>query len=200
MYRKTFILIVVLCCFVFILPGCSGDNKRNDTQADNTDNTNTTSNNTNSDNMSTDESSNHIEDVLVDEPKADKLDHILQESNLNGFTLNFKEAYLWRDFMPISPPDGKPLAITAKVEVVGKSHFPKHFEINKLWIFNGDDKWEAEVSGVGGDKDNTIELSANNGPKWQVGSQVDVVVRVEDGKSEEYIFLRLANQTIQKTS
>ncbi len=196
MIKKTFVITTVMFCIALMLIACSsGDNNK-----DNENSINTITNNINEEDISETENNDGIENVWVDEPKVDNLNLIPRETKLNGFTFYIKKAFLWRDFMPISPPDGKPLAVVVEVEAKDKESFPKHFEANQLWIFNGDEKWEATVSDVKAAESNSIELSAGGGPKWKIGAKVDVVIKIEDKKSKEYILIRIPDQEIQKTN
>lgn len=106
------------------------------------------------------------------------------------------ETYLWRDFMPISPPDGKPLA--AVVRLVSTEPIPDDVKLVYLWVVNGQQVWAtrfAEEPVVSG---NTIEAFANGGPKWGPGISVDVVVGVRIGSSELRL-VRASEQPIEAT-
>lgn len=106
------------------------------------------------------------------------------------------ETYLWRDFMPISPPDGKPLIAIARL--VGTDPIPSDLKLVHLWVINGDRVWAtrfAEEPAVSG---NTIQGVARGGPKWGPGILVDVVVGVRIGSSELRL-VRASAQPIQRT-
>lgn len=105
------------------------------------------------------------------------------------------ETELWRDFMPFSPPDGRPLA--AVVRLVSTEPIPGGVKLVYLWVVNGDQVWatrfveEPVVSG------NTITGFANGGPKWGPGISVNVVVGVKFGR--ELRLVRAAEQPIIAT-
>ena len=104
------------------------------------------------------------------------------------------ETDLWRDFMPISPPDGKPLLAVARL--VSTEPIPDDVKLVYLWVINGNRVWAtrfAEEPVVSG---NTIQGFARGGPKWGPGISVDVVVGVRIGSSE----LRLVRAPAQPIS
>jgi len=112
------------------------------------------------------------------------------------------EAYLWRDFMPISPPDGKPLIALIWVTAVDLLPFPTTLDADRLWVINGQQVWEAEFSNEelpeNSDRKHQLEKIARSGPKWGPGLYVDVVVRIVDCKNKEYL-LRASKQYIGRT-
>ena len=86
--------------------------------------------------------------------------------------------YLWRDFMPISPPDGKPMI--GRVHLVRTDEGPAtgDVELVYLWVVNRDRVWATTFEeGSGPDR------VARGGPKWEPGIYVNVVVAVKSGSS-----------------
>jgi hypothetical protein len=105
------------------------------------------------------------------------------------------ETLLWRDFMPISPPDGQPLMAVARL--VSDAPIPDDVKLVHLWVVNGNQVWStrfAEEPIVSG---NTIEGFARGGPKWGPGISVDVVVGVRVGSA--FRLVRAAKQRIIAT-
>ena len=107
------------------------------------------------------------------------------------------ETYLWRDFMPISPPDGKPLIASVKVkprvEITGTSKIG----VTRLWVIKGEEIWETEFTDE--ESATALEKVGRGGPKWGPGITVDVVVRVIDLKSDEEYLLKASKQEIRGT-
>jgi len=110
------------------------------------------------------------------------------------------DASLWRDFMPISPPDGKPLVAVLQVRTEDGSEVPATVRAEMVWVLNGTDSWlsvpreersRSETAPV-------YEFVARDGPKWGPGITVDVVVRLGDAGGSESL-LRVANRPIQGT-
>jgi hypothetical protein len=112
------------------------------------------------------------------------------------------ETYLWRDFMPISPPDSKPLIALIWITATDSLEFPASVDGNQLWIVNGQEIWETKFSDEELPEEphrkHQLAKIARNGPKWGPGIQVNVVVQVIDGENNTYL-LRASNQWIHRT-
>ena len=119
------------------------------------------------------------------------------EINGTEYTL---ETYLQRDFFPICPPDGRPLVAVVKVKAPGETAISSKIDATRLWVIKGVEIWETELtsreSPTIGD---TLEKVGWDGPKWEPGISVDVVVRIIDLKSGESYLLKASNQAIQRT-
>jgi hypothetical protein len=108
--------------------------------------------------------------------------------------------YLWRDFMPSAPPDGEPLRAVLRMTTADSSAFPPALHADAAWILNGRDVWATWVretrQRLPGDP--TLEVSAEGGPKWGPGIEVDVVVRLRDAAGRAS-YLRARKQMIHRT-
>jgi hypothetical protein len=96
---------------------------------------------------------------------------------------------LWRDFMPVAPPDGQPLAVVVRL--------PAHLttvSVEHVWVILGDQLWSADTENVPG----TQDWVARGGPKWGPGVRVDVVaqLREADGRAS---LVRAVDRLIQRT-
>jgi hypothetical protein len=118
---------------------------------------------------------------------------------IGGLTLSL-EPYLWRDFQPSSPPNGKPLVAVVRLHAVDGTAIPTSVRVAGLWIVNGGDVWTASpreqqlrIPGA-----STFEVVARDGPKWGPGIDVDVVVGVRDGAGAMSL-LRAPAQRINRT-
>ncbi len=110
------------------------------------------------------------------------------------------EAFLWRDFMPIAPRDGKPLAAVVTLLSADLMPLPKGLAIDTVWVVHGKDVWESSVKEVrrdGGDA-TRLEVVVRNGPKWGPGVEVDVIAAVRDTQKPGQL-VRAAKQRIQRT-
>jgi hypothetical protein len=110
------------------------------------------------------------------------------------------DASLWRDFMPISPPDGRPLTAVLQVRAEDGSQVPATVGADMVWVLNGADAWST-VPREERSRNETApiyELVARDGPKWGPGITVDVVVRLHDQGGRDSL-LRVANRPIQGT-
>jgi hypothetical protein len=110
------------------------------------------------------------------------------------------ETYLWRDFQPISPPDGKPLIALIRLVEVDSNDIPDEICVDRIWVVNGDQVWAAEFSDEPrpSTPDSKLERVARDGPKWGPGIEVDVVVGVQAG-SGSLRLLAARKQTIHRT-
>ncbi len=109
------------------------------------------------------------------------------------------ETYLWRDFMPVSPPDGKPL--TALVEVVEKNGSPisPDLELKYLWVINGREVWSTTFTDETlSSPEYELHRIARNGPLWGPDIEVDVIVALTRGR-EPISLLRASDQSIFRT-
>lgn len=110
------------------------------------------------------------------------------------------DASLWRDFMPISPPDGRPLTAVLLVRAEDGSQVPATVGADMVWVLNGADAWST-VPREERSRNETApiyDLVARDGPKWGPGITVDVVVRLRDQGGRNSL-LRVANRSIQGT-
>ncbi|NEO29151.1 MAG: hypothetical protein F6K36_01560 [Symploca sp. SIO3C6] len=112
------------------------------------------------------------------------------------------ETYLWRDFMPISPPDGKPLIAVIRIKAQDSMEFPPSIISDKLWIINGQEIWETEFIKeeqiASNSTPSLLEKVARGGPKWEPGVEVDVIIRIIDENNHTYL-LKTSNQLINRT-
>jgi hypothetical protein len=97
------------------------------------------------------------------------------------------QASLWRDFQPISPPDGQPLRVSIRLPAATT------VEVERLWVVSGDQTWNARPERVAG----TSEWTANEGPKWGPDITVNVVVRVRGSDGTDRL-VRAADQVIKR--
>ena len=97
--------------------------------------------------------------------------------------------FLYRDFMPASPPDGRPLAAVVRL--------PDQLaavRVERIWVLFGDQVWSARADQVPG----TQDWVARGGPKWGPGVRVDVVARLREAGGED-VLVRAADRIIQRT-
>jgi hypothetical protein len=110
--------------------------------------------------------------------------------------------YLGRDFMPISPPGGHPLMAAIEVVAEDGGVFPEDITVDRIWIY-GPTVWDTAPTEVrrapeAGTPPDQIEVIARDGPKWEPGIEVDVVLRLRLGAAT--YFLRLVSVEIQRAS
>ncbi len=108
--------------------------------------------------------------------------------------------YLWRDFMPISPVDGKPMEAVVRISTTDSSNFPANLNADKLWVIDSAEVWETNLTDNSA-VDSLFQISkkASGGPKWQTGILVDAVVRLVQDDSI-YYYLKTENIEIIRTN
>jgi hypothetical protein len=119
-----------------------------------------------------------------------------EELNLNGSTYTLG-TYMWRDFMPISPPDGKPLIAIIRVTALGLENFPSDVKIIRLWLIDGISiisTLATEENRVDG---GILEMVFRGGPNWGPGTLV-VVVKLTCFKCGTF-YLKATDQVIHAT-
>ena len=106
---------------------------------------------------------------------------------------------LWRDFMPVSPPDGQPLTVVLRVQASDRKTLTASLSVDAVWIVNGTDVWATRVEEQGNARSDPLyyEVIARDGPKWGPGIRVDVVVRVREQSGPTQL-LRAADQLIAR--
>ena len=132
-------------------------------------------------------------------PTPDDLLSAPSSLTINGRTYELRPD-LWRDFMPLSPPDGQPLIALVRLVEVDSLAIPSEVTMDYLWVVHGAETWATEFSeeDVPPPSANTIARIARGGPKWGPGVTVDVVARVRVGNSDVYSILS-RDQMISRT-
>jgi len=109
------------------------------------------------------------------------------------------ETYLSRDFKPGSPPEGAPLTALVWVRALVPPPSLPPLEADRLWVIKGAEVWEADLQGKTlpylPEEDSVLGKTAEGGPKWAVGSRVEVIIRLLDEKGHAYL-LRASEQEI----
>ena len=112
-----------------------------------------------------------------------------------------QDVFLWQDFMPFCPPNGRPLIASISVTATDSLELPKSIDADRIWIVNGGDVWESGFSSeerARHSSHNHLEKIARGGPKWSTGIMVDVVVMVIDGSDNIYL-IKASDQPINRT-
>ncbi len=131
-------------------------------------------------------------------PTAADVSAIPQRIVVSGESLML-ETYIWRDFMPIAPPDGRAMTAAISIKTVSAEPFPSNVDADSMWVFNNSQTWETAFTDEARPSDpHVLSKVARDGPLWQPGAVVDVVVRLKDNSGKTWL-LRAANQTVQRT-
>jgi hypothetical protein len=92
------------------------------------------------------------------------------------------ETALWRNFMPVVTHSETRLVALVFITAVDRQPFPAEIDGTRLWVINGDKVWETTFETEARPRSpqhlNQLEKGADSGPWWDVGTEVEVVVRV----------------------
>lgn len=114
----------------------------------------------------------------------------------------YLSTYMWRDFQPISPPNGKPLIAIIYVTATDTAKLPNSISADAVWIVFNNQVWKSwftnEQIASSELRPNRIVKIAREGPKWGPHVNVDVIVRVLDGRGNIHL-LRAPDQRIGRT-
>jgi len=109
------------------------------------------------------------------------------------------ETALWRDFMPICPPDGQPLGVFICAKEIHSRPIPDYLRCDYIWVINDNEVWQTIPTEYERLEDLTkIQAYAGGGPKWKTGIKVDVVIRLKDSNLNYYL-LKASDQPIGRT-
>ena len=134
---------------------------------------------------------------IADGASLPALRAIPETISVSGVTLQIS-AYLWRDFMPVGPPGGKPLIASVQVSTTGTAR-PPPLSADRIAVIHDGQAWIAPVTEETGRRDSYLKAIARNGPKWGPGITVDVVLELHDAGGQAYL-IRLPGIEIQRTS
>lgn len=114
----------------------------------------------------------------------------------------YLSTYIWRDFQPVSPPDGQPLIAIIYITAADTAQLPGSISADAVWTVYNNKVWKSwftnEAISPSELKPNRLVKIARNGPKWGPHVYVDVIVRVLDGKGGTQL-LRASRQWINRT-
>lgn len=119
-----------------------------------------------------------------------------------GGTNLFLTTSMWRDFMPIAPPDGHRLIAIFYVVTSDSSDLPADLTATAGFVVTDDEVWSTRFTGEepAPSEDQSFQLVAvaRGGPKFGPDVYVDVVVRLEDDSGRQ-VLLRAEDQYIGAT-
>lgn len=108
------------------------------------------------------------------------------------------ETYLYRDFAPITVPNGQPMIAAVRVKAADGASLPTGLEAEVLHVLYGEEVWAvAPLEEHPSTDPGVLEVVARNGPKWGPGVTVDVVLRLRHGGTT--LLLKAAAQQIHRT-
>jgi hypothetical protein len=142
------------------------------------------------------ESNIRIDTELISELNSKSHDTLKIESN--KFVL---DAFLWRDFMPISPPNGKPMISINWLRNIDSTKIPENIDLIKQYVIYKDSIWVSDY----GNKDLTeqseykIKKISRDGPKWSPKIYVDVISKINDSDTNNDYYIKIKNVYVRRT-
>ncbi len=96
---------------------------------------------------------------------------------------------LWRNFMPMTPPDCTSLVAYIKIIDCDSTAIPQGVEVECVWVINGGKVWSSWLADEGTAEADDYEMAmiARCGPAWDVDTEADVIVRVKYEGDSNYI-------------
>jgi hypothetical protein len=111
------------------------------------------------------------------------------------------EAYLWRDFMPGpgQPENGTPLVSINNLINTDSLPIPDDIVLTRQYVVNGDEVWSAEYSEVMLKEKYILEGMSKNGPRWDAGTEVEVICEFVNEATGDTHRIMAKNQKIEAT-
>lgn len=143
-----------------------------------------------------DDTSIRIDSELISGLNSKSYDTLIIDSN--RFVL---DAYLWRDFMPISPPGGKPMISINWLIDIDSTEIPDNIDLIEQYVIYNDSIWICtyEDEPRPAQPDYMIEKICREGPKWDTGIYVDVISKVHDYSSDRDYYIRIKSVYVERT-
>lgn len=111
------------------------------------------------------------------------------------------EAYLYRDFMPVSPPEGRPMVSLNCLVALDSTEIPRAINLIKQFVIYHDTIWVKDYEKDDyDDTTRTYQLCrvSKNGPMWEPGVLVDVIAEIYNSTKDSTYYLRALDQCIEK--
>ncbi|MCL2327164.1 MAG: hypothetical protein FWC39_01485 [Bacteroidetes bacterium] len=112
------------------------------------------------------------------------------------------EAYLWRDFMPSSPPNGRPMLSINKIICTDMIKIPDNISMIKQYVFYDDEIWVANYENeelTPNTAEYEMERISINGPKWGPQIYVDVISQIHDAETNKDYYIEQKNVYVGRT-
>lgn len=124
-----------------------------------------------------------------------------QTITIDGVNLSLS-TFMWRDFMPIAPADGRPLVAIFRIKTPDSTAVPQGLEAEAAWVVHGGEIWATYFADTDTPpseiKPWQIYKVARDGPKLGPHVFVDAIVRLKDASGKSYL-LRAPKQYISRT-
>ncbi len=128
----------------------------------------------------------------------------LMSNSYDTLTIDSKryilEADLWRDFMPPTPEDGRPMVSINWLVNLDSIQVPSNLDMTKQYVILNDSIWISDYSDeTRRTYDYKLENISRNGPKWGPNVEVDVISKITDSTTDTVYFIKAENIIIGAT-
>ena len=115
---------------------------------------------------------------------------------IGNMSISF-DAFLWRDFMPGVEEGGTGIYAAIVITATNVSLFPSYINCNEMWVVNFGqsdwipeetpqvEMWNTKLEHIG-IEDNTLQKRADNGPKWDIGIILHVIIELSKLGGQKY--------------
>ena len=144
---------------------------------------------------------NGIDNNLSDKELISELRSMVTETLFIGSKSYVLEAYMWRDFQPISPENGKPLISINWLVCTDSVKIPANIHLVKQFVIYGDVVWVSDYSNetLSAEPEYKIKKVSREGPKWGPHVSVDVISQIHDSNTDKDYYVGLKNVYIDRT-
>lgn len=139
-----------------------------------------------------------INEDLISQIKEKAVDTLIIGSN--SFVL---DAYLWRDFQPVSPKDGNPMISINWLISTDLIEIPDNISMIKQYVVYGDSVWIADYENEASSPSlpkYKLERISRNGPKWGPKIYVDVISQIYDSEADKDYYIKREKIFIMRTN
>jgi hypothetical protein len=128
----------------------------------------------------------------------------LNDKSTDTITINskkyFLDAYLWRDFMPMSPPNGKSLISINWLICFDSTSIPENIKMIQQYVILNDSIWIADYEdGSRQTPSFKIEKISHDGPKWGPWTSVEIISKITNIKTSQDFYLKRDKVNIGRT-
>jgi hypothetical protein len=151
--------------------------------------------------ISCEKEDNDVSNFRIDREFVLELNSKASDTLIIGSNKYVLDAYLYRDFMPISPSDGKALISINRLRDIDSTEISDNIDLIEQYVINNDSIWiskyenEPSVS----QPKYKIERVSRDGPKWGPKIYVDVISKVHDSETNNDYYIRTKNIYIERT-
>lgn len=111
------------------------------------------------------------------------------------------DAYLWRDFMPVSPLDGRPMTSINWLINLDSVKIPDGINLIRQYVIYEDSIWISDYTNESGSQqpEYKIQKVSREGPKWGPEICVDVISQIRDAHANKDYYIRRKNVFVSRT-